>query len=116
MILTPRFAFLGDTTTKVFKVHEDTLKKVPLIITECTFLEPEHVQNAEKSCHTHWSDLEPIVKDWTQCTFVLIHFSHQYKNSYIREFFMGKQDKYTNLVVWINEQEEDGYVKVHNSA
>ena len=69
-----------------------------MIVIECTFLLPDHKQQAEQSDHTHWLHLEEIVKSNPDVTFVLIHFSLRYKNDEILKFF---NDKPKNVIPWI---------------
>jgi len=73
-----QFCFLGDTTTEVFKLHPELLT-YPIVIIECSFLLPEHENQAASSNHVHWTLLAPIVKAHPKTTFVLIHFSLRYR-------------------------------------
>ncbi len=81
----PLFAFLGDTTHHVFETHPEILQ-APVIITECTFLEEQHLSAAERTRHTHWSALQPIVQSNPNTTFVLTHFSLRYNAPFILDF------------------------------
>lgn len=92
------FAFICDTSIKVFKMHPEVLE-YPVIIIECTFLQDEELDNAVETKHIHWKQLEPIVASHPGTTFMLIHFSLRCgSDRAIREFF----DKvpYPNVHCW----------------
>ena len=76
---------------------------VPVVIVECSFLAKEHMARAtdERRKHTHWSELEPIVRARPKTTFVLIHFSLCYKVADIRRFFAALDPPLSNIVVWV---------------
>lgn len=117
--VTPLFAFMGDTTAKAFGVgserdrgsgEEETPLQFPVVITECTFLEESEVENAARTCHTHWSDLEAVIVAHPDTTFVLIHFSLRYKAAFVRQFLAdrraertraGEESPLTNVVLWL---------------
>ncbi|KAK8058290.1 hypothetical protein PG994_008738 [Apiospora phragmitis] len=103
----PVFAFLGDTTTAVLAAEPAWLREgVPVVITECSFLWEEHRAQAERTRHTLWSDLEPVVRKFPRTTFVLIHFSLRYEEHDIREFFSKMLDPPKNIVVWIGDDQD----------
>ena len=95
---TPLFAFLGDTTPRVYDWHPELLR-CPVIIGECTFLDPAHRDDAWARYHTHWDDLSPIIRANPQTTFVVTHFSLRYRAEQIRSFFHAID--LPNLVPWI---------------
>ncbi|KAL8382123.1 hypothetical protein RB595_006079 [Gaeumannomyces hyphopodioides] len=119
---TPIFAFLGDTTATVLAAAKTTTADndsdgdgstgsaaqwgrwlrggIPVVITECSFLEEKHRAQADKTKHTIWTDLEPVVRRWPATTFVLIHFSLRYEDDEIPRFFAGMPDPPGNIVVW----------------
>eukprot|EP00759_Apiculatamorpha_spiralis_P005479 PhF_6_TR13307/c0_g1_i1/m.21085/K00784/rnz; ribonuclease Z len=87
LVTTPLFAFMGDTTTDVFRECPELLT-VPLIIIECSFISDDEAENAKRTGHTLWpGDLELIVRANPAITFVLTHFSHRYKAHEILAFF-----------------------------
>ena len=98
----PLFAFLGDTTPRVYERHPELLR-CPVIIGECTFLDPEHRAGAWERHHTHWDDLSPIIRDNPQTTFVVTHFSLRYRADQIRAFFADVP--LPNLVPWIGSDD-----------
>lgn len=46
-----------------------------------------HAARAAQTKHMLWSDLKPVIQAHPQTIFILIHFSHQYKEDAIREHF-----------------------------
>ncbi|KLU82319.1 hypothetical protein MAPG_01392, partial [Magnaporthiopsis poae ATCC 64411] len=116
---TPIFAFLGDTTAKILAaatVDENGTGSaaqwgrwlragIPVVITECSFLEEKHRAQADRTKHTIWTDLEPVVRRWPATTFVLIHFSLRYEDDDIRRFFAAMPDPPGNIVVWADGSE-----------
>ncbi|KAL6852582.1 hypothetical protein ACO1O0_007128 [Amphichorda felina] len=98
---TPMFAFLGDTTAATLAAAPWWLEKgIPVVITECSFLYDRHKQQADKTKHTAWCDLEKVVRRWPQTTFVLTHFSMRYSEREITAFFRDMPDCPPNIVVW----------------
>ncbi|KAH8168415.1 3'-tRNA processing endoribonuclease [Sarocladium implicatum] len=109
----PIFAFLGDGTAKTLASSPPWLagtdpslnyQKVALVITECSFLREEHRAQAEKTKHTIWGDLEPVVRRWPETTFVLTHFSLRYSERDVVEFFDELEDCPKNIVVWADPE------------
>ena len=110
---TPIFAFLGDGTAKTLADSPPWLsgtdanlnhQKVSVVITECSFLREEHRAQAEKTKHTIWADLEPVVRKWTETVFVLTHFSLRYSEREVVEFFDDLEDCPENIVVWADPE------------
>ncbi|PKS13229.1 hypothetical protein jhhlp_000575 [Lomentospora prolificans] len=100
---TPFLAFLGDTTAETLAAEPDWLREeIPVVITECSFLYPEHRSQAIKTKHTSWSDLEKIIRKWPKTTFVLMHFSLRYKDKEVRQFFKEMIDPPKNIVIWVD--------------
>lgn len=99
--LKPLIAFLGDTTPDVFNMHPEILD-MPTVIVECSFLDPEHKVRADKTLHTHWHGLSPIVKSAKNTLFVLIHFSCRYDRAKIHQFFKEHIDECgeSKVMVW----------------
>ena len=97
----PLFVYLGDTTVEPFLRSaelEGKLDQVPMgmyifdmpfVITEATFLAPEHVEMAKVTGHTHWKDLEPIIKSHPNNTFVITHTSLRYPVDWIVQLLTG---------------------------
>lgn len=96
----PMFAFLGDGTAQTLAAEPEWLREgVKVVITECSFLYRQHRAVSERTKHTIWEDLEPVVRKWKDTTFVLTHFSLRYTDEEIREFFKRVQGC-GNVVVW----------------
>ncbi|KAH0489879.1 hypothetical protein TgHK011_001371 [Trichoderma gracile] len=97
----PVFAFLGDTTARTLAAEPEWLRQeIPVVITECSFLYAEHEAQAEKTKHTFWRELEPVIRKWPRTTFVLTHFSMRYDDAEIARFFNQMPDPPANMVVW----------------
>lgn len=100
-ILVPKLAYVCDTTTKAFELNPELLD-FKVIIVECTFICEDTYSLAQKSKHTHYRDLYPIIISNPNIDFILIHFSMRYKN--IMEAFenIGLLDLPKNAFVWEN--------------
>ncbi|PHH87910.1 hypothetical protein CDD83_8239 [Cordyceps sp. RAO-2017] len=97
----PILAFLGDTTAATLAAAPDWLRDgIPVVVTECSFLYPDHKPLADKTKHTAWCDLEPVVRRWPETVFVLIHFSLRYSDADVAAFFQRLADPPRNIVVW----------------
>ncbi|KAK3899505.1 beta-lactamase-like protein [Staphylotrichum tortipilum] len=105
-VTTPVFAFLGDTTPAVFSTAPlvDWLAGgLKVVITECSFLYEGHKTQAERTMHTHWEDLEGVVRRWPGTVFVLTHFSMRYSDGEVAGFFRGLEGGVPgNGVVWVD--------------
>ncbi|KAB5545754.1 RNase Z [Coniochaeta sp. 2T2.1] len=96
----PVFAFLGDGTAETLASEPDWLREgVKVVIRECSFLYPEHRSVANRTKHTIWEDLEPVVRKWKDTTFVVTHFSLRYSDEEVKRFFRGVKGC-GNMVVW----------------
>lgn len=101
----PLFCFLGDTDHKVLSNEYHKLKKYPVIIVECTFLEPVDKRKAKKHNHMHWENLMPFVVSHPHINFVLCHFSCKYCKyvdgiHYVSKFF--NKTGLTNVTPFVN--------------
>jgi ribonuclease Z len=92
----PQFFFGGDTDERIFT---NPIEKFPTIIIECSFLYPEHMENAKKDKHMHWNNLMPYIATHPDNTFILMHFSARYTDEEINAFFKDK--KLDNMIIWI---------------
>lgn len=90
----PLFAYLGDTTPKVLKENPD-LFNYPAIVMECSFLDAEHQERADRTGHTCWEELQHYVREHKDTFFLLGHFSKRYSEEYITTFF--KEQKLLNV-------------------
>mmetsp|Transcript_8268 Transcript_8268/g.12331 ORF Transcript_8268/g.12331 Transcript_8268/m.12331 type:complete len:298 (-) Transcript_8268:73-966(-) len=82
----PRYIYVGDTTEQVFEMNP-SIFKYEVIITECTFLYDDDLNQASVTKHCHWRTLQPYILAHPECTFILYHFSTRYKESDIIVFF-----------------------------
>ncbi|KID90534.1 RNase Z (ISS) [Metarhizium guizhouense ARSEF 977] len=102
----PMFAFLGDTTIATLASEPPWLRDgIPVVITECSFLYEEHAAQADKTKHTKWSDLEPVIRMWPGTTFILTHFSMRYSDRHVCQFFTDLEDVPTNMVIWADPED-----------
>lgn len=73
----PRISYVGDSTIKVFDWHPEILKS-EVLLTECTFLSDEHLEEASKRKHMHLKEIVPYLDDIESPYIVLMHFSMRY--------------------------------------
>ncbi len=95
----PQLAYLTDTTARVFDRHPEVLQ-APVIVTECTFIDDDHREAAERTRHTLWSDLLPVIEAHPQACFVLIHFSQRYRDEELVRFFAERAPD--NVIPWLD--------------
>lgn len=89
----PLVAFTGDTLPGPALLRED-VRKAHIIISECTFFEPEHRERARQGMHMHAENIAEWVK-LAQCeAMVLTHISRRTHLGYAR----------TRLVELVGEQ------------
>lgn len=79
-LLLPQFCFLTDTSIKAIGNYIDLISIYPIIIVECTFYDKDDLAHAEAKTHIHWLQIEPYIKKYKDCLWVLIHSSTRYKN------------------------------------
>lgn len=95
-----QFCFLGDTSKEVLEKQWTKLKKYKCIMIECTFIKDEDYDQADKTKHIHWKDLESYVRENQDISFILFHFSQRYKKAEIVSFFDDLN--YKNVQHWAN--------------
>ena len=106
----PILAFVLDTTIDALIPEKSPTSsdiiKCPIIMIECTYLEDEKEQEAERRGHVWWGGLLPFVKSsyGSGKTWVLVHFSLRYTDEQIIEFFSDAEKSRVNL------QDPDGKV------
>ncbi|HOW72731.1 MAG TPA: MBL fold metallo-hydrolase [Phycisphaerae bacterium] len=81
----PKVAFCGDTEAGPFLDH-DHVRNAEVIILECTFFEPDHLDRARKGQHTHVQDLPAIMERLRNPHVVISHitrrtFMHEVKQT-----------------------------------
>lgn len=72
----PRVAYCGDTAVGDFLSHEH-VGNAEVLIVECTFFEPDHLDRARKGMHTHVSDLPALYERVRSPQIVLTHLSRR---------------------------------------
>jgi ribonuclease Z len=82
----------------------DLIFQYPLIVIECTFLNPEDLTKAKKKNHIHWEQLKPYILSRPKIKFILIHFSKKYTWIAIKNFFdnVNKETPITNVMIWLH--------------
>jgi ribonuclease Z len=97
----PLFAYVGDTHPTALSTA-DWLAGVPVVVTECTFLDDAELDRAERTGHTVWSRLRPIIAAHPQTLFVLIHFSLRHSDAEVVTFFEKElaDGGPPNIVIW----------------
>ncbi|MEV5571743.1 hypothetical protein AB0L06_16960 [Spirillospora sp. NPDC052269] len=56
-------------------------------ITECTYLDEDQRERADRVGHTLWSQLRPVVEAHPRTLFVLTHFSLRHSDADVLAFF-----------------------------
>ncbi|MBK7403195.1 MAG: hypothetical protein IPJ41_00835 [Phycisphaerales bacterium] len=72
----PLVAYLGDTAAGPHLVRED-VRKAKIIITECTFFEPDHKERAKIGKHLHAEDIAEWLRVAECEAMILIHVSRR---------------------------------------
>jgi len=103
----PLLAYLCDSTIQVLEEDQAALIfSCPVVMIECTYLEPDKSDEARKRGHICWSHLAPHVESHPDIVFILFHFSQRYTDQEIRVFFKtaardGKT-RPSNVVLWLD--------------
>lgn len=95
--LLPIIFFCGDTSYKSLPLLP--FENYPYFIIECTFLFPEHLEEAREKTHLHITDLIPYIEKYNSTIFILIHFSCRYSKNEIKEY--KEKYNYNNTIFWI---------------
>ncbi len=80
----PIVAYTGDTTPGEFLVR-DEFAEAKVVISECTFFEPEHADRAKTGMHMHIDDIVRMLPVWKAEAIVLVHASRRTTIQYARE-------------------------------
>lgn len=80
----PLVAYLGDTSPGPQLIRED-VRKADLIISECTFFEPEHRERAKVGMHLHVEDIAEWLRVVECRHMVLTHISRRTHLGYARQ-------------------------------
>jgi hypothetical protein len=104
-----RLAFLCDSTVEVLEHPEqrEQIFECPVVMIECTYLEPERNDEASKRGHIGWHQLRPHVEAHPDTLFVLFHFSLRYTDQFIVDFFNTASSANTrppNVLLWLDSE------------
>lgn len=80
----PLIAFTGDTAPGPHLIRPD-VRKAQVVITECTFFEPDHKERARVGMHMHIDDVAEWLRVLECEAIVLVHVSRRTELSYARE-------------------------------
>jgi len=80
----PLVAYLGDTSPGAHLVRQD-VRKAEIIMCECTFFEPDHVERAKVGMHMHINDIVEWLRVVECKALVLTHISRRTHLGYARE-------------------------------
>ncbi|MCP3903895.1 MAG: MBL fold metallo-hydrolase [Planctomycetes bacterium] len=72
----PLVAYTGDTELGPF-LYRDEFVKAKIVISECTFFEPDHRSRASVGKHLHADDIAALLNVWQADAVVLVHFSRR---------------------------------------
>lgn len=98
----PRVAYCGDTQAGAF-LDQDHVRNAEVIILECTFFEPDHVDRARQGQHTHISDLPAILERVASPHVIISHitrrtFMHEAKRMLSQALKQSDLDRLTILM------------------
>ena len=79
----PLVAYTGDTAPGPHLIRED-VRQAQLVITECTFFEPEHKERAKIGMHMHLDDIAEWMRVLECQNVVLVHVSRRTDLEYAR--------------------------------
>jgi ribonuclease Z len=80
----PLIAFVGDTLPGPHLLNDD-VRNAKIIISECTFFEPDHKERAKVGMHMHIDDIAEWLRVCTCDAMILTHVSRRTHLGYARE-------------------------------
>lgn len=80
----PLVAYTGDTEIGPF-LFRDEFSRAQIVVTECTFFEPDHRDRAKVGKHLHVEDLRALLRVWTARDVIVIHVSRRTNLAFARE-------------------------------
>lgn len=83
--LEPFITYLGDSTIKPVDEY-DFIKESTILIMECTFLTPDHFDQAELRKHIHIRNIIERAEEFKNKYILLTHFSMRYTDEMIKEY------------------------------
>ncbi|MBC7473683.1 MAG: hypothetical protein H7263_05285 [Candidatus Sericytochromatia bacterium] len=84
----PYITYVGDSTIKPVDEY-DFIKQSEILIIECTFLTPEHFDQAEQRKHIHLKNIIDRAEQFKNKYILLTHFSMRYSDDMIREYIFN---------------------------
>jgi len=84
MLEIPLVAYTGDTELGPF-LFRDEFAKAKIVITECTFFEPDHRERAKIGKHLHIEDIRMLLSVWQAEAIVITHVSRRTNLALARE-------------------------------
>lgn len=84
MLEIPLVAYTGDTEPGPF-LFRDEFANAQIVISECTFFEPNHRGRARTGKHLHVEDLAALLNVWKAPTVIVVHVSRRTTLSFARE-------------------------------
>jgi len=80
----PLVAYTGDTEMGPFLLRDEFVN-AQVVISECTFFDPEHRDRARVGKHLHIEDLRNLIPAWKGGEIVVVHVSRRTNMQYARE-------------------------------
>jgi ribonuclease Z len=80
----PLVAYTGDTEVGPF-LYRDEFVEAKVVITECTFFEPDHRSRAKVGKHIHVHELSGLLQAWKADHVVVVHVSRRTSLGFARE-------------------------------
>ncbi|NBX24474.1 MAG: hypothetical protein EBQ99_00235 [Planctomycetes bacterium] len=93
----PLVAYTGDTEMGPFLLRDEFLN-ARIVVTECTFFDPEHRDRARVGKHIHVEDLRQLIRAWTAPDIVVVHVSRRTNMSYARERLMEAAGEHAHRI------------------
>jgi len=76
----------------------DEFVNAQIVITECTFFDPEHRDRAKVGKHLHVEDIRNLIQTWKAPNIVVVHVSRRTNMSYARERLMEAAGEHAERV------------------
>lgn len=86
----PIVAFTGDTEPGPF-LYRDEFAEAKIVLTECTFFEPDHRGRAKIGKHIHVHDLAGLLSAWKAEHVVVVHVSRRTPLAFARECLVAAE-------------------------
>ena len=99
----PQLLFCGDTTVEFFEHAGEQVWVYPVIMVECTSIDPEAAEESRRRGHMNLGELRPFIMAHPEITFILFHHSQRYS---VQEICERCRDM-PNVVLWIGARYYD---------